>query len=126
MQRTYLLDTNIVIYYIGGETVTCEKLAPIMRSDSTIILPSIVITELWSGKKTPSAEIHAIEDFIATLLMMPLDMQIAKSAGMIRRGYNLSIGDSIIAATSLATGATLLTRNVRDFKKVPNLILEAI
>ncbi len=126
MRNTYLLDTNVVIYYIGGEIITCEKLIPIMQSDSIIILPSIVITELWSGKKTPTIEMVAIEEFIATFLVMPLDIQLAKAAGTLRRDFNLSIGDSVIAATSLATGAILLTRNIHDFKKVPNLLIESM
>lgn len=126
MPGPYILDTNVVIYYVGGEIKTLGKLIPIMRSYATVMLPSIVITELWSGKQTPSTEITAIEAFIATLVIIPLEMQIARSAGILRRDINLSIGDSIIAATALTMGATLLTRNIRDFKKVPNLQLEAV
>lgn len=126
MPGPYILDTNVVIYYVGGEIKTLGKLIPIMRSYATVMLPSIVITELWSGKQTPSTEIAAIEAFIATLVVIPLEMQIARSAGILRRDINLSIGDSIVAATALTMGATLLTRNIRDFKKVPNLQLEAV
>ena len=126
MLGPYILDTNVVIYYIGGEIKTLGKLIPIMRSYAAVMLPSVVITELWNSKQTPSTEIAAIEAFIATLVVIPLEMQIARSAGILRRNLNLSIGDSIIAATALATGATLLTRNIRDFKKVPNLQLEAV
>ncbi|MDP1722145.1 MAG: type II toxin-antitoxin system VapC family toxin [Candidatus Gottesmanbacteria bacterium] len=126
MSGPYILDTNVVIYYVGGEIKTLGKLVPIMRSYAAVMLPSVVITELWSGKQTPSTEIDAIEAFIATLVVIPLEMQIAKFAGVLRRNHNLSIGDSIVAATALSMGATLLTRNTRDFKKVPNLLLEAV
>lgn len=122
----YSLDTNVVIYYIAGEPRTLAKLIPIMQGDDTIILPSIVITELWSGKQTPSADIDAIENFIATLWILPLDVQIAKSAGVLRRNHKRSIGDSVIAATALATRSILLTRNVRDFKRVPGLEIEVV
>ena len=126
MPGPYILDTNAVIYYVGGEVKALEKLIPIMRSYAAVMLPSVVITELWSGKQTPSTEIAAIEEFIATIVIIPLEMQIAKFAGILRRDHNLSIGDSIIAATALSMGATLLTRNIRDFKKVPGLLLEAV
>ena len=126
MPGPYILDTNAVIYYVGGEAKVLERIIPIMRSYAAVMLPSVVITELWNSKQTPSTEIAAIEAFIATLVVIPLEMQIARSAGILRRDHNLSIGDSIIAASSLLMGATLLTRNTRDFKKVPNLQLEAV
>ena len=126
MPGPYILDTNAVIYYVGGEAKVLERIIPIMRSDAVVMLPAIVITELWSGTQTSSTEISAIEAFIATLVIIPLEMQIAKFAGILRRDHNLSIGDSIIATSSLLMGATLLTRNIRDFKRVPNLQLEAV
>ena len=125
MQHTYALDTNAIIYYCVDEPAAVSKLQPILLVN-TVIVPSMVVVELWSGRRTQQKEITNIETFLETVLVMPLDMSIAKSAGILRRDRGLSIGDSIIAATALATGATLLTRNIRDFKKVPNLILKAV
>lgn len=36
----------------------------------------------------------------------------------------LGRGDLLIAATTLANRATLVTRNLKDFRKVPGLLLE--
>ena len=77
MPGPYILDTNAVIYYVGGEAKVLERIIPIMRSDAVVMLPAIVITELWSGTQTSSTEISAIEAFIATLVIIPLEMQIA-------------------------------------------------
>lgn len=126
MPRAYVLDTNAVIYYVGGEARALEKLIPIIQSDNTIILPAIVVAELWSGKRMPEEEIPLIELFMASLLQPPLDVQLAKSAGTLRRTLPLDLGDACIAATALAYGATLLTRDVKDFKRVPGLSIEPI
>lgn len=126
MPSTYVLDTNAIIYYVTAENKARTILVPIVQSHVTLIVPSIVITELWSGKNTPESETRTIEEFLMTTLILPLDANLARYAGKIRSDCNLSIGDSIIAAATLSMGATLLTRNVRDFKKVPNLLLEAI
>lgn len=42
-----------------------------------------------------------------------------------RKNYSLKIADSAIAATALFTGSILLTRNVKDFRRVPELKLQS-
>ena len=39
---------------------------------------------------------------------------------------NAHVPDSIIAATAMFTGITLLTRNTRDFRKISNLGIRKI
>ena len=58
--------------------------------------------------------------------IIPLDSRIARIAGSLRRQYNIKTADSIVAATALFTGTTLITRNIRDFQKIPNLLLRKI
>lgn len=64
-----------------------------------------------------------IERVIEILAVVPVDSKIARMAGFLRRSYTLKLPDSVIAATSLFTGSTLITRNIQDFKKIPNLKL---
>jgi len=45
---------------------------------------------------------------------------------IVRKNHGLKIADSAIAATALFTGSTLLTRNVKDFKRVPELKIQGI
>ena len=49
-----------------------------------------------------------------------------KTGLLLAKKNNLKLADSIIAATALFTGTALLTRNVRDFKRVAGLRVEAI
>lgn len=125
MPTAYVLDTNAIIYFCGAEPRAVAILMPLL-SECTIIVPAIVVTELWSSTQTSASEMDAIRSFLATTLVMPLDESLARAAGELRRDYRLSVGDAVIAATALATGATLLTRNTRDFKRVPDLRVEAI
>ena len=125
--RVYALDTNAIIYYVTDEPHACEKLAPIIEDpDVRLIVPAIVLAELWSAPHAPVDQMDAIRDFLATATVVPLDGLLAQAAGMIRRGGKLQTGDACIAATALAYGATLLTRNIRDFKRVHGLSVEKI
>lgn len=71
-------------------------------------------------------DILGIENLLNSLAVISLDSRLAKTSGFVRRTYGLSLPDAIIAATALFTGSTLLTRNIKDFKAVPNLSLTKI
>ena len=57
--------------------------------------------------------------------MIDVDSRIAQLSGQLRGSYGIKALDSFIAATAPMTGTTLATRNIRDFRRIPNLdILE--
>ncbi len=55
--------------------------------------------------------------------ILPVSSAIIKCAIDLRKQYNLSIGDSIIASTAAIHGLTIYTNNVSDFKNIKNLNL---
>ena len=58
--------------------------------------------------------------------VISVDGLLADRAGTIGRTHKVELADSVIAATALFTGSTLLTRNTRDFRRVPSLSLQKI
>ena len=52
-----------------------------------------------------------------------VDASIARRAGRIKRRTGLKIADALIAATALEHNLPLLTRNLRHFERVANLVL---
>jgi predicted nucleic acid-binding protein len=67
-----------------------------------------------------------INNILNTLNIIPVDSRIAKITGFLRRNMNIRIADGLIAATALITRSILLTRNAKDFNKIPNLKVEKV
>lgn len=61
-----------------------------------------------------------------TLIVVPVDAHVARMAGLLRCMYKTEIADSVIAATALFTGSSLVTRNIKDFRKIANITLKKI
>ena len=115
----FLLDTNILIHYAAGELMVVDFLK---SHDNTIFyLPSIVAIEFLSYPKITPEAVFAFQRFAHQTIMVNLDFPIAERAAEIRRKHSLKLADAVIAASALATNSTLVTRNVRDFKKVTGL-----
>jgi predicted nucleic acid-binding protein len=66
-------------------------------------------------------EVARIDALFTTLTVIDVDSRIAQLSGQLRATYGIKALDSFIAATALMTGTTLTTRNVRDFRRIPNL-----
>ncbi len=122
----YVLDTNAVIYYLSGERVAVVAIAKAHDVRGIIYIPTIVRLELLSKPDITPQEHADILGFLETCRYVQLDIAVADIAADLRRLYRLKTPDSIIAATALFTGSTLVTRNFRDFKRVPDLAIEAI
>jgi len=122
----YTLDTNAVIYFLSGESAAVTLIAKAQALNDVIYVPTVVRLELLSKPDMTEDENATITNFLAECRQVHLDNAIADIAADVRRLYKIKTPDSIIAATALFTGSTLVTRNARDFKKVSNLRTEMV
>lgn len=119
-------DTNTVIYYLKKEPDVVSALDGIFAEHFRPIIASVTELELLSSPSLTPADVAEIDILLASLSIFPLDSQIARIGAKLRREYRLKTPDSIVAATALFTHSTLLTRNVKDFKKIANLSVQSV
>jgi len=119
----YTLDTNAIVYYLKDDSRTVSLFREIFSHDAPIYISAITELELFAFPSLGDQEEALIEEIVSTLSVIPVDSHIARLASHTRRGYRLKVPDSVIAATAMFTGSTLVTRNVRDFKKIAALPL---
>ena len=122
----HTLDTNAVIYYLKDDAHAILELNQIFALEKPVYVSAITEIELFGFPGLTPREANLIEELFQTLAVIPVDSRIARIAGTLRRIYGLKLPDSAIAATALFTGSTLLSRNVKDFQRVPNLSLKRI
>ena len=122
----YTLDTNAIIYYLHAEESVCAFVDASIQNASPLYMSVITEAELFRFPELQSHEESAILDLLPAFSIVPLDSHIARMAGALGRVHNLKLADSVIAATALFTGTTLVTRNVRDFRRVQGLSIEKI
>ncbi|MFA6376910.1 MAG: type II toxin-antitoxin system VapC family toxin [Candidatus Paceibacterota bacterium] len=115
----YTLDTNAIIYFLKGDEKATPILEKILKENcGSIYISSITELELFSFPDLSDKDGHDLEEIIATLATIPLDSRLARIAAWLRRQYGLKTADSVIAATAVFTGTTLVTRNIKDFNKI--------
>jgi tRNA(fMet)-specific endonuclease VapC len=126
----YLLDTNIVIYVLKRRPV--EVLKIFNTNASRMAISSITLSELiYGAEKSPNVDknLEAIEEFISHLDVLSYDAKASQHYGQIkasleRKGEVIGENDIHIAAHAISQGLTLVTNNLREFKRVTNLALE--
>jgi hypothetical protein len=114
------LDTNAIIYYLETEEAVPE-VEKALSTDGPVFISVITELELLSSSELSEKERDDIRMILDTVVIVPVDSQIAHAAATLRRDYNIKTPDSIIAATALFTNTNLLTRNVKDFKNIKPL-----
>lgn len=119
------LDTNILIGYLGGEEKIIAQIKEWRRNGAVLFVSSITECELLSYPKLTAGEKEKIENFLKeNFVLMPFDSLLARYAAAIRRTVtSLKLPDAAIVALALKMGAGLVTRNARDFRKIPDLSL---
>ena len=128
---TYMLDTNICIYVMKKKP---ENVLRRFREemDGGICISSITLAELEYGLKHSSDPVkneQALLRFLAPLSVLPFGAAAASEYGEIRaylqsRGTPIGPLDMLIAAHARVEGMTLVTNNMREFERVPELDLE--
>ena len=127
----YLLDTNTCIYFLNKSS---ENIIARMKSLSPtdIKLSSITVAELFFGAEKSNAKKKnqaIVEDFIHNFERIPFDNKCCRNYAEIRsylqkKGAPIGPMDMLIASISLSHHLTLVTNNVKEFKRVKGLIIE--
>ncbi|MBX3331083.1 MAG: type II toxin-antitoxin system VapC family toxin [Nitrospira sp.] len=114
----FVLDTNIVLYFLGGRLSE-----PLPAGPSIISVISELELLAYPGL-APSEE-QKVRAFLADIAVMELTLAIKNHAVDLRKRYSLKLPDAIVAATALALEATLLTNDQRllQLKEVPTQML---
>jgi tRNA(fMet)-specific endonuclease VapC len=126
----YLLDTNIVIYVIKQRPrIALDRFN---REHGHMAVSSITLAELIHGAEKsndPSRNLAAVEDFCSRLVVLPYGDKAAWHYGSIRAalekiGMTIGVNDLHIAGHARSEGLTLVSNNLREFERVPGLVLD--
>ena len=122
----YTIDTNIIIYYRNGESSVVSFLHEQLDSGVPLYVSSITEHELFSYPKLTDTETKRIDELLTTMTVIDVDSRMARFSGYLRAHHGIKALDSFIAATAMMTGSPLVTRNIRDFRRVPGLSVEEL
>ncbi len=122
----YMPDTNAISAFMRGDHP--GLVAKMTESFGELYLSSIVLAEREFGvtKGTQALARLKLAELAELLPVEPFTREDARHYAAIRhdlesRGQGIGPMDTLIAAQALRLGATLVTRNVREFSRVPGL-----
>jgi len=132
----FILDTDTLTLYREGHPSVCTHIR--QHAPQELALTVITVEEQLAGWYALLRRAKAPDDvarvyqrltdtvrFLAGLRILSFTKPaIARYEQLVVRRLNIGRMDLRIAAIALELGAVLVTRNTRDFQRVPGLILE--
>jgi predicted nucleic acid-binding protein len=109
-----VLDSTAVIKYLQNELTLddiggngCERYVSVITCMEALSYPDI----------TPGEE-RRVNDFLAACTVIPLNRQVMEEAVKFRRSSRRKLPDSIVAATAIVLGITLLSHDPHLLKTI--------
>jgi tRNA(fMet)-specific endonuclease VapC len=129
-----ILDSSVIIAAERrGDTVE-QFFGRVVNAtgDQDAALSAVGLTELIHGlyrAKTPAIRLRReafLNELLADLTVYPYTKETAMVAGKLdgeqqSKGVVIPFGDLLIGATALLLGYSVLTMNLRDFRRIPGL-----
>lgn len=129
MRPKYMLDTDSVSFALRGHGNVAARILD--RRPSEICISALTLAELrYGATRRDSKKLHALIDaFVSNVAVMPFDETCAThfgavASGLAERGSPIGEFDALIAAHAVALELTLVTNNVKHFRRVSGLDVE--
>jgi predicted nucleic acid-binding protein len=106
----FLVDSSGWVEFMGDGPLA-EKFAPYFEREERLLVPAIVLYEVYK-KLLPAQGSTAADRFLSAALrarVAPIDERLALLAARISLDRHLAMADAMIYATALAAGAHLVT-----------------
>ncbi|MCH5201422.1 MAG: type II toxin-antitoxin system VapC family toxin [Oscillospiraceae bacterium] len=127
----YMLDTNICIYAIKNKPEQVQKRL-LSNLKKGLCISVITLAELEFGiekSSRPEQAASALMQFLSVIEVLPFTNQAAVEYGKIcaylqKKGTPIGTMDMLIAAHAKSENAVIVTNNVKEFERVPDLKIE--
>jgi len=128
--KKYLIDSDILIYFLKGKQEVVQKLSQIPIDD--LYISRINYTELIYGAYN-SAKINqnlkVIEPFLENFTVLEFtkasSLIFAKEKARLKKSGNIIADmDLMIASIAIENDCTLISNNIKHFERIQNLELE--
>lgn len=117
-----VFDTNILIYHLNDALpeFAYERMIDLLIAGAAISVISRMEI-LGTPKATP--QLHQAQGLLECFSEHALTEGVVKRVIELRQQHRIKLPDAIIAATALELDVPLITRNSKDFAKLPSLKL---
>lgn len=123
----FILDTDTCIYWLNGNKTVEDKI--INAGFQNVAITIITVCELYYGayKSSKANEnLQLIHDLLAEIHIENISSNVAETYGKVKvklekDGNVIDDADLLIASIALSKGATLVTNNLKHFKRIENL-----
>lgn len=127
-----ILDTTFLVDLLRGDRAARAKAVELEAAPRPLRIPAPALYELWEGvelARNPPKEMSRVREVLEDYTVLALEPRHAMRAGtlsgaLLRRGITLDDVDALIAGAALEERSAVLTRNVKDFRRVPDLDVE--
>ena len=128
--KKYLIDSDILIYFLKGKQEVVERLSQIPIDD--LYISRINYTELIYGAYNSSKinqNLKVIEPFLDSFKVLEFtktsSLIFAKEKARLKKSANIIVDmDLMIASIAIENDCTLISNNIKRFDRVQNLELE--
>lgn len=126
-----LIDSDVLIDWERG----LASAAAVRRGGEEAFISVVSASELLHGvHRAPDARTRQrrqafVEGLLSALPVLDIDLSVARRHAQLwselqRKGHMIGLHDAWLAATCLAHGLRLITRNARELQQVPGLHLD--
>ena len=126
----FMLDTNVCSYVLRSRPASVKAVFDEAGLDALAISAVVLAELLYGAARHPAgaAMRREIGDFVSRLVVLPWDEGPAEHYGDIRaelekHGRPLGAMDLMIAAHARSRGSTLVSNDVRHFRRVGGLLV---
>ncbi|MCK7552792.1 type II toxin-antitoxin system VapC family toxin [Marinobacter goseongensis] len=131
---TYMLDTCICSYIMRVRPASVlQRLTIEVEQGNQIVISAITYAEMrygQIGKKASAKHKVLVDEFVERVDAVlswdqkAVDATVNAMSQLRKAGTPIGPNDTAIAGHAIATGCTLVTNNVREFSRVPDLVYE--
>ncbi|MBI2142868.1 type II toxin-antitoxin system VapC family toxin [Candidatus Woesearchaeota archaeon] len=130
----YCLDTNLVIDVFRGKNPSLKsKIEYIKSLGAGFAITTITLCELYKGaflSSNKEQSIAQVNEFLESVSLYTQDKLSCSLFGqdfalLKDKGVQTEEADLMIASICKANNCILVTRNVKDFRNVPNLVVNS-